>query len=634
MLGAFSAAAVVPDAIRAVVVVALAATIALCAKLMASRRIAFDQALTAAYEATIGQHRTEAAMPTPAPHCDAKASAHVYRPPPSPKGLDMLRIYWPSDALVAPGTIYGWSFLDGHERVVVVAGVATAHCTTRHVAGLDAPIILGNCVLEDAACDALIQRSGPLSLYVMLQPVPHWTRLCTGDTLAPTCRVSFFIYEKPNALLLERLVYDPCLPRPMSPRLERLLQMDPVIHAQKRNSSESALSRALAHMNAARWALEAPPHPSPWLAASRQALNALHIPRDFTVAMPMCRASEIVRLLDRRMHHIAAWPAYLDWLHRVQQHVAAGQGLDLKEAQSAATAAWNGLLVSLVDMALGTTMGYAIEQHRTALVAATTAALRCSDAAAFHVAFDWMAHWPLGIKLNTELALFLRDALGSLVNVHTRYVLDNVATHASLLVSYAAWMSTLLGASALLAVLTDACGILGLHVTVMYCILRSVYAFFMRAASELFDVFRGKKRNPLHGGRLDEAQYDVDQLFLGTILFTLLVFLFPTIFLYYMACALAQWLLCAVRATLTSAMGVLGSLPLYELVMRTWHPACISDGLVWERKRSTWYMYARPRSFGTVCAACAVQIAPLTALPRLALEALTGAPMHLAAPKT
>ena len=67
MLGAFSAAAVVPDAIRAVVVVALAATIALCAKLMASRRIAFDQALTAAYEATIGQHRTEAAMPTPAP---------------------------------------------------------------------------------------------------------------------------------------------------------------------------------------------------------------------------------------------------------------------------------------------------------------------------------------------------------------------------------------------------------------------------------------------------------------------------------------------------------------------------------------------------------------------------------------
>ena len=35
-------------------------------------------------------------------------------------------------------------------------------------------------------------------------------------------------------------------------------------------------------------------------------------------------------------------------------------------------------------------------------------------------------------------------------------------------------------------------------------------------------------------GRIDSCDYSVDQLLLGTILFTLLVFLFPTTFVYYL----------------------------------------------------------------------------------------------------
>ena len=48
----------------------------------------------------------------------------------------------------------------------------------------------------------------------------------------------------------------------------------------------------------------------------------------------------------------------------------------------------------------------------------------------------------------------------------------------------------------------------------------------------LWRLFRGKKWNILRE-RVDTAEYDISQLFLGTLLFTTLVFLLPTILLYY-----------------------------------------------------------------------------------------------------
>lgn len=47
-----------------------------------------------------------------------------------------------------------------------------------------------------------------------------------------------------------------------------------------------------------------------------------------------------------------------------------------------------------------------------------------------------------------------------------------------------------------------------------------------------FLYFLGKKWNTLRN-RIDSCDYDLDQLLLGTILFTLLTFLFPTVVVYY-----------------------------------------------------------------------------------------------------
>ena len=59
-----------------------------------------------------------------------------------------------------------------------------------------------------------------------------------------------------------------------------------------------------------------------------------------------------------------------------------------------------------------------------------------------------------------------------------------------------------------------------------------LYYFQVRALSSLWRLFRGKKWNVLRQ-RVDSVHYDVDQLFVGTLLFTVLLFLLPTTALYY-----------------------------------------------------------------------------------------------------
>jgi len=54
-------------------------------------------------------------------------------------------------------------------------------------------------------------------------------------------------------------------------------------------------------------------------------------------------------------------------------------------------------------------------------------------------------------------------------------------------------------------------------------------------------IFTGKKFNPLRN-RTEPANYSVDALLLGTILFVTLIFLFPTIAAFYLAFASVRFL--------------------------------------------------------------------------------------------
>lgn len=65
-----------------------------------------------------------------------------------------------------------------------------------------------------------------------------------------------------------------------------------------------------------------------------------------------------------------------------------------------------------------------------------------------------------------------------------------------------------------------------------FILISRLFNLQMRGLTALFRLFLGKKKNPLRE-RVDSCQYQADQLFVGTLLFTILLFLMPTTWVYY-----------------------------------------------------------------------------------------------------
>ena len=93
--------------------------------------------------------------------------------------------------------------------------------------------------------------------------------------------------------------------------------------------------------------------------------------------------------------------------------------------------------------------------------------------------------------------------------------------------------STFFGASFSVSLLSDLISLGTLHLQLFYIVSARVYHWTLKIIESTFNLFRGRKWNPLRL-RIDTAVYDLDQLLLGAVIFTLLVFLLPTVAVYYL----------------------------------------------------------------------------------------------------
>lgn len=100
-------------------------------------------------------------------------------------------------------------------------------------------------------------------------------------------------------------------------------------------------------------------------------------------------------------------------------------------------------------------------------------------------------------------------------------------------------LSGAFGATMALSLISDLLAFTTIHIYWFYMVAARIFHWQLTILYSLFNLFRGKKRNTLRH-RIDSCDYDLDQLLLGTILFTLLTFLFPTIVVYYLTFALVS----------------------------------------------------------------------------------------------
>ena len=171
---------------------------------------------------------------------------------------------------------------------------------------------------------------------------------------------------------------------------------------------------------------------------------------------------------------------------------------------------------------------------------------------------------PAGVKLNTQLATMLgqmslagiewwTDVLG-IVEFLGQYLLIAVAVIGSFGISFA------------LSLMYDLLSILSSQLVLFYLMSARVYAMELGAILSLFRLFRGKKRNVLRN-RIDSCDYSMEQIVLGTFMFTLLCFLFPTIAAYYLSFAMVSLLVAAGHVCIQTVITLLNDLPIWNLTI-------------------------------------------------------------------
>lgn len=290
------------------------------------------------------------------------------------------------------------------------------------------------------------------------------------------------------------------------------------------------------------------------------------------------KVSATARQLDLRLGQFAIWPT-LGYQLRSQRRK------DQEPVSNLAPryiALYNGVWLVANDVILGQAAGVWICDNHRSIARFLSWSLSPVLVDGLVNTLDWLDDWPAGFKLNTQLSHFFRDMFVGLTAAwNDTFLAPLVHEGAALsrLIYLVGLSSRLMGLTMLLSITVDILQLLTLHWTVFYRIQQAIFSFFCSSIISLFHLFRGKKRNPLRKNRIDQATYELDQLLLGTIFFTLFIFLWLTVAIYYLHFGLLRLALVGVIVILQTGLAFLNHLPLFALMLRLKEPARLPGGV-------------------------------------------------------
>jgi phosphatidylinositol glycan class Q protein len=195
----------------------------------------------------------------------------------------------------------------------------------------------------------------------------------------------------------------------------------------------------------------------------------------------------------------------------------------------------------------------------------------------------WLMDYPAGLKLNNELATFLGDLFLWVIDYWSGCMLQ--LRPALPVIIRIIGISSFAGASLPISLFSDLLSLLTVHIYCFYMASARIYNWQLTIIISLFHLFRGKKRNILRN-RIDSCDYDLDQLLLGTILFTLLFFLLPTVAVFYATFAGARMTIIALKAALDTWLAVLNHFPLFALMLRIKDSRRLPGGIRFELQQT------------------------------------------------
>lgn len=226
---------------------------------------------------------------------------------------------------------------------------------------------------------------------------------------------------------------------------------------------------------------------------------------------------------------------------------------------------YNSLWLVANDVIIGIALGSYIIENADWVADQIGSVLSTYSVAALQGTISWLMDWPAGLKLNTELARFLGDLFLWVIDYWSNCI--EALRPALPKIIWFIGFSSFAGASMPIALFSDMVSILTLHIYSFYIASARIFHGQLTILISLFHLFRGKKRNILRK-RIDSCDYDLDQLLLGTILFTLLFFLLPTVIVFYLTFATARMAIISLKAALDTLLACLNHFPLFALMLR------------------------------------------------------------------
>ena len=183
----------------------------------------------------------------------------------------------------------------------------------------------------------------------------------------------------------------------------------------------------------------------------------------------------------------------------------------------------------------------------------------------------WLMGAPAGLKLNSVLSMCLGRFF--LYHIHLWVTFLHVTTpHMSyFLTNHCLETLSKLGFCMQLCVIQDAFNLITFHVHCFYAYARRLFVSQSRGLMSLWRLFRGKKYNPLRM-RVDTSSSNVDQLFLGTLAFTILLFLYPTTLMYFVVFKVLETILTTIHFLIQSVTSIVCEMAL---------PPEVENPIVW-----------------------------------------------------
>eukprot|EP00371_Babesia_bovis_P003443 XP_001612090.1 hypothetical protein [Babesia bovis T2Bo] len=184
-------------------------------------------------------------------------------------------------------------------------------------------------------------------------------------------------------------------------------------------------------------------------------------------------------------------------------------------------------------------------------------------------------------KLNDEVAVFLSRLIISMLMVW-RTIIPKLEQNFYLLTKLFEY-AALFGVTYQMAILLDIVSVETLHTTYAHCILLYITKWMQRYKFSLLQLFKGKKWNELKQA-LDSNEYTREQLFLGTVIFTLILLIYPTIWVFYCITLVVYLPVFFMRAVVKCLIQVMTKIPFYYLIYNLIFPSSYKESIYFAHK--------------------------------------------------